>query len=170
VEFGTEVWLIPNYEILFLLIDCSFKQIYFQKEILNLVLGVTMSCFDVGCDINARVTYAVRTHSKQDPIYVFPEIKLRGLVPNFHIHVSVSNLNIPMIGPHILMQQIHECRYWERGRAVSFLGIFVSIFRYSVYAVYPQIVQVQIIHYKIIRYGSILFFSTNKLQYPSMGD
>jgi hypothetical protein len=61
-------------------------------------------------------------------------------------------------------------RNWERGRAVSFLGIFVSIFRYSVYAVYHQMVRVQIIHYKIIRYGSIFFFSTNKLQYPSMGD
>jgi hypothetical protein len=25
-----------------------------------------------------------------------------------------------------------ECKNWERGRAVSFLGIFVSTFRYSV--------------------------------------
>ncbi len=28
--------------------------------------------------------------------------------------------------------QIHECRNWERGRAVSFLGIFVSNFQYGV--------------------------------------
>jgi hypothetical protein len=27
-------------------------------------------------------------HCKQDPIYVFPEMKLRGLIPKFHIHVS----------------------------------------------------------------------------------
>jgi hypothetical protein len=27
---------------------------------------------------------------KQDAIYVFPEMKLRSLVSNFHIHVSVN--------------------------------------------------------------------------------
>jgi hypothetical protein len=43
-------------------------------------------------------------HCKEDPTYVFPEMKLRGLVPNFHIHVSVSDLNIPRIGLPILMQ------------------------------------------------------------------
>jgi hypothetical protein len=42
---------------------------------------------------------------QEDPIYVFPEMKLRGFVPNFHIHVSVSDLYIPTIGPSILMQQ-----------------------------------------------------------------
>ncbi len=31
-------------------------------------------------------------HCKEDPIYVFPEMKLRGLIPNFHIHVSVSDI------------------------------------------------------------------------------
>ena len=31
------------------------------------------------------------------PIYVFPEKELRGLSPNFHIHVPVSNLYIPRI-------------------------------------------------------------------------
>jgi hypothetical protein len=35
-----------------------------------------------------------RLHCKEDPICVFPEMKLRGLVPNFHIHVSVSDLCI----------------------------------------------------------------------------
>jgi hypothetical protein len=33
-------------------------------------------------------------HCKQDPVYVPPEMKLRVLVPNFHIHVSVSDLCI----------------------------------------------------------------------------
>jgi hypothetical protein len=28
--------------------------------------------------------YPVDSHFKQDSFYVFPEIKLRGLVPNFH--------------------------------------------------------------------------------------
>jgi len=33
----------------------------------------------------------------------------------------------------------HECSNWERGRAASFLGIFVSNFRYSVFAVHTLI-------------------------------
>ncbi len=60
------------------------------------------------------------------------------LSPSFQIHVSVSDLYIPRIGLPILMQpnrrirsilgiinraQIHDCRNWERGRAVPFLGI-----------------------------------------------
>jgi hypothetical protein len=44
-------------------------------------------------------------HCKEDPIYAFPEMKLRGLVPSFHIHVSVSDLYIPWIGPPILLQK-----------------------------------------------------------------
>jgi hypothetical protein len=31
--------------------------------------------------------------------------ELRGLSPNFHMHVSVSDLYIPRIGPHISLQQ-----------------------------------------------------------------
>jgi len=37
--------------------------------------------------------------------YVFPEKELCGLSPNFHIHVSVSDLCIPTIGPPIFLQQ-----------------------------------------------------------------
>ncbi len=44
-------------------------------------------------------------HCNENPIYVFPEKELRGLNPNFHIQVSVSDLYIPRIGPHIFMQQ-----------------------------------------------------------------
>jgi hypothetical protein len=29
------------------------------------------------------------THRKEDPIYVFPELKMRGFFPNFPIHASV---------------------------------------------------------------------------------
>jgi hypothetical protein len=82
-------------------------------------------------------------HCKEDQLYVFPEMKLRGLVPNFHIHVSVSYLHIPTIGPPIFCSKIggpivviyNECGNWDKGRAVSFLGIFVSSFRYHVFAV-----------------------------------
>jgi hypothetical protein len=33
----------------------------------------------------------------KNPIYVFPEIKLDGLVPNSYVQVSVSHLYIPRI-------------------------------------------------------------------------
>ncbi len=39
------------------------------------------------------------------PFYVFTEMKLRGLVPNSYIHVSVSDIHIPRIGPHFFLQQ-----------------------------------------------------------------
>jgi hypothetical protein len=36
---------------------------------------------------------------------VFPKRKLRGLSPNFYIHISVSDLSIPTIGLPIWLQQ-----------------------------------------------------------------
>ncbi len=47
-------------------------------------------------------------------MYIFPEIKLRSLNPNFHIHdVSVSDLCIP-----IIHSQKHDCRNWVWGGSV----------------------------------------------------
>ncbi len=46
--------------------------------------------------------------TKKDPIYVLKEMKLRGLVPNFHIHVSVRDLYIHTTGPLILLQQVRR--------------------------------------------------------------
>jgi hypothetical protein len=40
----------------------------------------------------------------EDSNYVFLEIKLRGLVPNFHFHTSVSESYISRIGPPIMLQ------------------------------------------------------------------
>jgi hypothetical protein len=39
---------------------------------------------------------------------IFPEKEYRGLSPNFHIHVSVSELYIPTIGLPVLLEEI--CR------------------------------------------------------------
>ncbi len=73
-----------------------------------------------------------------------PEKELCGLSPNFHIHVSVGDLYIPMIGLPILLQenmwtdypenrsQTHECGKWDRGRAISRKGIHKWDFRCSV--------------------------------------
>ncbi len=44
-------------------------------------------------------------HCNKNPIYLFPEEELRGLSPNFHIHVSVIDLYIARIDPHIFLQQ-----------------------------------------------------------------
>jgi hypothetical protein len=44
-------------------------------------------------------------------MYVFPEKELRGLSPNFHIHVSVSDLCIPTIGPPIILQQKKQAEH-----------------------------------------------------------
>jgi hypothetical protein len=38
---------------------------------------------------------AAHLHCNENPIYVFPENNLRGLSPNFHIHVSVSDYILP---------------------------------------------------------------------------
>jgi hypothetical protein len=51
-------------------------------------------------------TAAANGHTLQrNPIYVFPEKELRGLSLNFHIHVSMSDLYISRIHPHIFLQQ-----------------------------------------------------------------
>jgi hypothetical protein len=60
-------------------------------------------------------------HCTENPIYLFPEKKLCGLVPNSYIHVSVSDLYIPRMDLPIWMQQnrqtycsqIHVGGAWE---------------------------------------------------------
>jgi hypothetical protein len=88
------------------------------------------------------------THCNENPIYVFLFWELRDLSPNFHIHVSVRDLYIPRIGPHISCSRIgrsiagylnrsqtHECGNCDCGRAFPFLGIYVSNFLYWFFAV-----------------------------------
>ena len=43
-------------------------------------------------------------HCNENPIYVFTEKELRGPRPNFHMHVSMSDLYIPTIGSPILVK------------------------------------------------------------------
>jgi hypothetical protein len=63
-------------------------------------------------------------HCKENPIYVFPDKKWRGLThpsmanrgntecsPNFHIYVSVSDLYIPRIGPPIFLRQNRQTNH-----------------------------------------------------------
>jgi hypothetical protein len=67
-------------------------------------------------------------HCNENPIYVFLFWELRGLSPNFHSHVSVSDLyittliDLPILlqercGPgsweYITSSQTHECGNWD---------------------------------------------------------
>jgi hypothetical protein len=56
-------------------------------------------------------------HCNENPTYVFLFWELRGLSPSFHIHMSVSDLYIPRIGPYILCSRI--------GRSI--VGIYKSL-------------------------------------------
>jgi hypothetical protein len=62
-----------------------------------------------GLLVNSRVPFkevsSLQRHGTKNSKQIFPEMKLHGLVPNFHIHVSLSDLYIPMIGPPILLQK-----------------------------------------------------------------
>ncbi len=55
------------------------------------------------------------THCNESTIYVFLFWELLGLRPNCHVHVSVSDLYIPRIGPHIFLQQNRQI---DRGNIV----------------------------------------------------
>ncbi len=72
--------------------------------------------------------------------------------PNFHIHVSVSDLYVPRIGPHIsssrkgrpivgIYNSLTDTWMWKLGLRphIPFLGIFVSNFRHFVFAVYCSV-------------------------------
>ncbi len=52
----------------------------------------------------------VTLHCNENPIYVFIFWELHGFSFYFHIHVSVSDLYIPRIGPHTWLQQNRQTR------------------------------------------------------------
>jgi hypothetical protein len=59
-----------------------------------------------------------------------------------------------MVGPPFLLQhinrsQIHECGSWEQGQAVSFPAIFVSNFKYSVFAVAAVLISNRVLFHEI---------------------
>jgi hypothetical protein len=96
----------------------------------------------LACSLNGRSLPFI-PHCNENPIFVFPEKELRSLSPNFHIHVSVSNLYIPRISSHIFLQQNRQTHQGniqyksltDWGRSYPFLGIFVAKFWYCVFAV-----------------------------------
>jgi hypothetical protein len=60
---------------------------------------------DVGTNGNSTQQTQQKTNTENSK-QIFPEKELRGHSPNFHIHVSVSDLYIPTINLPILLQEI----------------------------------------------------------------
>jgi hypothetical protein len=60
---------------------------------------------------------ALQRQNAENLKQIFPEKEYRGLSPNFHIHVSVSELYIPTMGLPALLEEI--CRL--------ILGIYKSL-------------------------------------------
>jgi hypothetical protein len=50
--------------------------------------------------------YALQRTNAENSKQIFPEKELRGHKPNFHIHVSVSDLYIPTIDLAIFLQEL----------------------------------------------------------------
>ncbi len=57
--------------------------------------------------------HAPQRHNTENSKQVFPGKELRGYSPYSYIHVSVSDLYIPLIGLPVLLQ---ENRWAERGK------------------------------------------------------
>jgi hypothetical protein len=73
-------------------------QLVMVGTVLFLWKEVTMGVCTCSTPLHAQV----RTmHCKENHIYIFLFGELHGHSHNFHIHVSLSDLYIPRIGPHI---------------------------------------------------------------------
>jgi hypothetical protein len=67
---------------------------------------------------------------------------------------AIQQIGGPIVGIYkSFTDTVHECRSWEHGHAVSFLGLFVSNFRYSL--IYTK-------HFSIHKRGIINHQSSKK--------
>jgi hypothetical protein len=75
---------------------------------------------------NCELYDTLQRHNTENSKQIFPEKKLRCLIPNFHIHVSVSNLYshnrsaysaagkyVDRSWEYINCSQTHECGNWD---------------------------------------------------------
>jgi hypothetical protein len=56
--------------------------------------------------VRSLATRAQQRKNAENLKQIFPEKEYRGLSPNFHIHVSVSELYIPTMGLPFLLEEI----------------------------------------------------------------
>ncbi len=75
-------------------------------------------------------------HCKEISVYVFAEKKLRGLSPNFHIHMYVSDLYIPTIGPPNFLQQNRQTYFLPFSN--EWWNV-ISVFQLSICGTYQNI-------------------------------
>jgi hypothetical protein len=81
---------------------------YKQRQIMITWVCSERVSFHLGVYLHSssKVAYMYFSYTvPKNPIYVFPEMKLRGLVPISCILVSVSDLYNPRIGLPIFLQQ-----------------------------------------------------------------
>jgi hypothetical protein len=76
-----------------------------------------MAYRDMGMNTASMENVELGHHCNGNSVYIFLFWEYRGLSPNFHIHVYVSDLYIPRSGPHISSSR--------KGRA--FVGIYNSL-------------------------------------------
>ncbi len=87
----------------FIRLDCDLKS---GSSILRCLEKKTQQeIIRASQDMFVSTTVTAKLHCTNNLIYVFPEIKLCGLVPNSYIYVSVSNLFIPRFGLSVRLQQ-----------------------------------------------------------------
>jgi hypothetical protein len=67
--------------------------------------------------LDPRYVYALQMQFTENSKQIFPEMKLRGLFPNFYFQLSVSDLFVPTIGP--------QRQYSKIGRPI--VGIYKSL-------------------------------------------
>jgi hypothetical protein len=121
----------------------------------------------------SQVLFALQRHKTKNIKQIFPEEELRGLSPNYHIHVSVSVLHIPTIGQdysaagkyvdrsweYINRSHTHECGKWNRGRAIPFLGIHNWDFRCCGVSLCTPILMFFGAAFRYLYFGAIWIFS-----------
>jgi hypothetical protein len=60
----------------------------------------------VRAQLEKEFRYKLQRKNAENLKQIFPEEEYRGLSPNFHIHVSVSELYIPTMGLPFLLEEI----------------------------------------------------------------
>ncbi len=136
-----------HWDIFRTIISCD-NPLYSSLSTLNLIrrnnFELTFNIFKSTFSDEDTVDYVYSVsslHCKENLIYVLRGKKLRSLSPSFRDRFiyshdrsacSAAGKYVDWSWEYINRSQKDECRMWDWGRAVSFLGISVSIFRYTV--------------------------------------
>jgi hypothetical protein len=81
----------------------------------------------------------------------FPHLCICERFIYYHDRSTCSRIGGPILGTYTVNRlQKHKCRNWDWSHAVSFLGIFVSNFRYIVFAVWVHVASPCFIQLKML--------------------